>query len=325
MNKKFSIIVRIYNAEKYLDQCIKSVILQTYSNWELVLVNDGSTDSSLQICEKYAQSDSRIKIITQKNQGGVAAQLTGFANVTGDYICSLDSDDWYENNLIEKCNKYFESNSEIDLLLFGYNCFYEDNTKSVFSLSKNNTILNMSQLVDFVLTTTTHALWLKVFKRELINYSEYEKQLFISDGEKFRFNNDLFLCIPLLFNSKKALIINEHLYNYRILSNSSSHKKNPYNRISISFHTMDYLYNIFTEKDFLTPTSEKMIATEIYREILPEFYNIIRHFEINKQNIRAIKNNTSYIKLLKNPNSNEIIKLHNIKQRIAFFLFTKVL
>ena len=88
---------------------------------------------------------------------------------------------------------------------------------------------------------------------------------------------------------------------------------------------MDYLYKIFTEKDFLTPDSEKMIATEIYREILPEFYNIIRHFEINKRNINAIKNNTYYTKLLKNPNSKEIIKLHNIKQRIAFFLFTKVL
>ena len=89
-SKKYSIIVRIYNAEKYLEQCIKSVITQTYSNWELVLVNDGSTDSSLSICEKYAKNDSRIKIITQKNQGGVAAQLTGFANATGDYICSLD-------------------------------------------------------------------------------------------------------------------------------------------------------------------------------------------------------------------------------------------
>lgn len=324
-NNKFSIIVRIYNAAKYLNQCIESVISQTYSNWELVLVNDGSTDSSLQICENYASQDGRIKVVSQENQGGVAAQLTGFSNATGDYICSLDADDWYEKNLLEICNKYFENNTEIDLLLFGYNCLYENNSTSLFSLTSNNKILITNELVNFVMTTTTHALWLKVFKKELINYTDYEKQIFDSDGKKFRFNNDLFLCIPLLFNSKKALITNEHLYNYRILSNSSSHKKNPYKRIEISFNTMNYLYQIFKEKKFINSESEYLIAKEIYREILPEFYNLIRHFQSNKQENKTIKMNPLYSKLLQIPEKKEILKSFNFKQRIAFFLFTKVL
>ena len=322
---KYSIIVRIYNAEKFLDQCINSVISQTYSNWELILVNDGSTDSSLDICEKYAKTDSRIKIISQRNQGGVAAQLTGFNNATGDYICSLDADDWYNNNLLERCHEYFINNPEIDLVLFGYNCFFEDNSTSIFSLSSENKILNTSQLIEFVMTSTAHALWLKVFNRKLIDYTEYEKTIFNSEGYKFRFNNDLFLCIPLLFNSKKALVTSDLLYNYRILSNSISHKRNPYNRIEISFNTMNYLYKIFSEKNFLSLSSEYLIAKEIYREILPEFYNIFRHFEINMPKIKEIKNNFCYSKLLQNPKSNEILKMHNIKQRIAFFIFTKVL
>lgn len=324
-NNKFSIIVRIYNAAKYLNQCIESVISQTYSNWELVLVNDGSTDSSLQICESFASKDERIKVVSQENQGGVAAQLAGFDNATGDYICSLDADDWYDNNLLEICNKYFENNTEIDLLLFGYKCFYENNSTSLFSLTSDNKVLNTNDLVSFVMTTTTHALWLKVFKRQLINYTDYEKQLLDSDGKKFRFNNDLFLCIPLLFNSKEALITNEHLYNYRILSNSSSHKKNPYKRIEISFNTMNYLYQIFKEKKFINSESEYLIAKEIYREILPEFYNLIRHFQSNKQENKTIKMNPLYSKLLQIPEKKEILKSFNFKQRIAFFLFTKVL
>ena len=323
--KKYSIIVRIYNAEKYLRQCIESVIAQTYTNWELLLVNDGSTDSSLSICNEYAQEDTRIKVISQENQGGVKAQITGFEAVTGDYVCGLDADDWYENNLIKKCNDYFENNSDIDLVLFGYKCIYEDNHTSLFTLTEENKLLDTQQLVDYVMTTTVHALWLKIFKKELINYSDFEKEIIRTDAKKFRFNNDLFLCIPLLFNSKKALVTNEILYDYRILSNSSSHKKNPYNRISISFNTMEYLYKIFEEKKFLNSETELLIIKEIYREVLPEFYNIFRHFQIKLSEIKKIKKDFYYKKLVNNPQSKAIVKTSGLKFRIAFNIFTKVL
>lgn len=325
MNNKFSIIVRIYNAEKYLRQCIESVITQTYSNWELVLVNDGSTDSSLQICESYASKDKRIKIVSQENQGGVAAQLTGFANTTGDYICSLDADDWYEKNLLEICNDNFKTYSDIDLIIFGYKRIYEDGRTSIFSLTEQNQLFDTKQLISLIMTSTAHALWLKIYKKDLINYTDFENVIIREDGNKFKSNNDLFIGTPFLFNSNKALILSNCPYNYRILSNSISHKIIPYKRIETSLNTMEYFYEIFQEKNFIDIQFLYLIHHEILRELAPEFYNIFRYFKFDFKKIKEIKNNKFYKLLLKEKQLKTIIREFCIKQRIAFFLFTKVL
>lgn len=323
--KKYSVIVRIYNAEKYLKQCIESVISQTYKNWELVLVNDGSTDSSLQICEDFAKTDSRIKIISQPNQGGVKAQLTGFENASGNYICSLDADDWYETNLIEKCDEYFKTNTDTDLILFGYNCLYVDRPAAVFSLTSENKSLNTAQLVDFIMTSTAHALWLKIFKKELIKYTDFEKDLFKSKSQNFRSNNDLFLCLPLLFNSKKALVLKDIFYNYRILAESISHKRLPYKRIETALNTMEYFYTIFDEKKCLDEDLKYLVHYEIIRELLPEFYIILRYFDIDRKKIKQIKGNEFYKTLMQEKQLKKIVKSRCIKQRFAFFIFTKIL
>ena len=325
MNKLFSIIVRIYNAEKYLAQCIESVITQTYTNWELVLVNDGSTDSSLQICNSYASKDSRIKVITQENQGGVTAQLTGFANATGDFICSLDADDWYDTNLLEICNEQFQNNSDIDLIIFGYKRLYEDGTTSFFTLTEQNQLFNTEQLIEFIMTSTAHALWLKVYKKELLKYTDFENTIIKEDGNKFKSNNDLFIGTPLLFNSNKAIILSNFPYNYRILSNSISHKIIPYKRIEISLNTMEYFYKIFEEKKIINDHFKYLIHHEILRELAPEFYNIFRYLKIDFKKINEIKNNNFYKLLITEKQLKTILKEFCLKQRIAFFLFTKVL
>ena len=100
---KFTIITRIYNTEKYLSQAIESVLAQNYSNWELILVNDGSSDNSGTICREYVRRDSRIKYIEQENLGGAKAQLAGFRAASGDYIFTLDSDDSFERGILSFC------------------------------------------------------------------------------------------------------------------------------------------------------------------------------------------------------------------------------
>ena len=90
-----SIIVPVYNAEKYIDECIQSVLCQTYAAWELLLVDDGSTDNSGNICDKYAREDIRIKVLHQKNQGVSVARNVALDWAKGDYIIFLDSDDFW--------------------------------------------------------------------------------------------------------------------------------------------------------------------------------------------------------------------------------------
>ena len=99
--KKISVIIPIYNVEDYLPQCLDSVIHQTHENLEIILVNDGSTDSCTKICDEYAAKDNRIKIINQENGGLSVARNTGIRTATGDYIAFIDSDDWIVPNFCE--------------------------------------------------------------------------------------------------------------------------------------------------------------------------------------------------------------------------------
>lgn len=109
-NSKVSIVIPIYNSQKYLENCIKSILKQSYKNIEIILVNDGSTDDSLLICEKYKKINGNIYIINQENLGTVLARKTGIENATGTYITFIDSDDYIEYDYIETLMQYMNDN-----------------------------------------------------------------------------------------------------------------------------------------------------------------------------------------------------------------------
>lgn len=119
MNNKVSIIIPVYNAEKHISKCIESLTNQTYKEIQIILINDGSTDKSGQICEAYAEKDNRIIVIHKENGGVSSARNIGLENSTGYYIMFVDSDDWIEEDAIKRLmqvqNKY-----SYDLIMFGY-------------------------------------------------------------------------------------------------------------------------------------------------------------------------------------------------------------
>ena len=97
----FSIIVPVYNVERYLGDCIESVLQQSFSDWELILVDDGSKDRSAELCDEYAQRDDRIKVIHKQNEGVSVARKTGCDNARGEYLMFVDSDDWIEKDCLQ--------------------------------------------------------------------------------------------------------------------------------------------------------------------------------------------------------------------------------
>ena len=111
MEGKVSIIVPVYNVESYLNECIDSIINQTYRNLEIILIDDGSTDLSGEICDRYKEIDSRILVIHQKNQGAANAKNNGLDLATGDYISFVDSDDFIEKDMYKKL--YITNNCNI--------------------------------------------------------------------------------------------------------------------------------------------------------------------------------------------------------------------
>lgn len=123
LNQLISIIMPVYNAEKYLKRSIESIINQTYKDIEIILVNDGSTDGSLNICADYQKKDNRIKVINQKNSGVSAARNRGIDEATGNYIMFIDSDDYIEENMIEDMAGKITDN-DIDLVISGIRMNY---------------------------------------------------------------------------------------------------------------------------------------------------------------------------------------------------------
>ena len=133
MDELVSVVVPIYNVEKYLDRCINSIASQTYSNLEIILVDDGSPDNCPSICDEWAKKDSRIVVIHKDNQGLGMARNTGIDNATGKYIFFFDSDDYVDVSIIEKCvNSAIEYGSEV--VVFGRNDVYDDGKISPYSI-----------------------------------------------------------------------------------------------------------------------------------------------------------------------------------------------
>lgn len=114
-----SVVVPIYNVEKYLERCVKSVINQTYTNLEIILVDDGSPDNCPELCEKWAKKDLRIKVVHKKNAGLGMARNTGIENATGEYICFFDSDDYVSQDTVERAYSMVIKHNA-DLVLYGF-------------------------------------------------------------------------------------------------------------------------------------------------------------------------------------------------------------
>lgn len=210
-----SIITPIYNCEKYLEESILSVVNQTDSAWELILVDDGSTDHSGVICDKY-NNDSNIRVIHQQNMGELRSRMNGVAIAKGEYILGLDADDYLAPECIEILNQAIVE-SKADLIWFKLQLVGGGNEICGCSLEPDCTY-SQREIITEVITTTNHSLCNKAIKREMFNQNAYEDL-----NEAVRFNLDYAQIMPVLCNINNGYVIDNILYNYRIHDESISH------------------------------------------------------------------------------------------------------
>ena len=190
-NLKISVIIPIYNSEKWLRKCLDSVVLQTYENLEILCINDGSTDDSLAIMEEYAARDERIRVITQENKGLSGARNTGMAAMTGDYFTFIDSDDWLQLGAYQKFADIVRCEERtIDIFLF--NGMIWNGGQSLKNFLMFASIFDFAEWGDFTDSHfktirehknplhNTMAVWTKIFRTEW--YRRYNFQ-FIRKGE----------------------------------------------------------------------------------------------------------------------------------------------
>lgn len=223
-NKLVSIIVPIYNVEKYLEKCVCSILNQDYNNLEVILVNDGSTDKSLEICERLQKKDNRIKIINQKNLGVSAARNNGFYYSKGDYICFIDSDDIMEIDMVSTLVKLLQEN-ECEVANCNIHIIEKDKTERNFYTNKNIKIYNSSELKKyFLLGKVSHACWDKMYKREIL-----EKVNFVLNST----SEDRYFCWKLYKTINKMVVTSKVGYHY-IRKNENSITSRPLSLKNIS-------------------------------------------------------------------------------------------
>lgn len=209
---KFSIIIPAYNAQNALYACLQSVQNQTYQDYEVIIVDDGSTDDTLQIAEYFCMMDSRFYCIQQKNSGVSAARNLGLSMASGEFLCFLDSDDRYVNTYLEEFYTMIIEYPECDLFCCGYRSVDSDNSvisETVWSKDRDHLcVLSRAQIMDLHEKAMDAALWNKVYRRRIIEDHNLYMDASLSLGEDMLFNYAyLDVCMPLMAISNKALYL----------------------------------------------------------------------------------------------------------------------
>lgn len=215
-NFSFSIIIPVYNAEKYIDATINSVILQSYSMWELIIIDDGSTDGSYDICKKY-ESD-KIQVYHYENNGQMVARIEGINKADSDYTLVIDADDTLNEKCLELVNEKLKEDN-IDMVFFAFRECDEDLLTGTDQLFDNDlTAMNQEEMLDYIITHWNHQLWNKVIKTGIM-----KKGAANATHKKLKINGDYALVIPVTCFVNNVTLLNEPLYNYRITTSSISH------------------------------------------------------------------------------------------------------
>lgn len=217
-----SVIVPVYNVSDYLGQCLESIIHQTYTNLEIILVNDGSTDNSGEICDTYAKRDKRIKVIHKENGGLSSARNAGMAVMTGTYVAFVDSDDWLELDAYEHYMQAFAADSSLDVVRSSYKNIFcskesatqQDGTYHIEDapiLYDKPTVIEQNQLLPALIKGNLDVMvWLAVYRVQCLR----ELKLTFLEGlyhEDEYFSCVLYGCLPNI----RMLYLPKVTYNYR--------------------------------------------------------------------------------------------------------------
>lgn len=285
-NYKISIIIPVYNTEKYIKECIESIIKQTYKNIEIIIVNDGSKDNSLSICNEYALKDKRIKVINQKNKGQSSARNKGIKNSNGDYILFVDSDDWIEENMLEILIK--KANTDLsDIVICSHKIINENSVTNIVLEKKHS-------FEEYLFESTTMGYSMcKMIKKSCIN-RYFREDIFFMEDMIFWMDNKQ--------NINKVSYIPNCLYNYRMTNTSVLHSKKYNKRMYSLLESAKILVSLVPEK-----------YKNIYRKIyLDSFFKYRKHLSYSDY----IDYKEYFKMIIQNKNEKKLYKLKSLIKKV---------
>ena len=288
-----SVILPIYNTEKYLKQCLDSLIFQSYKDLEIICIDDGSTDCSGKIADQYAKKDERIRVIHQKNRGESNARNVGLNLAKGEYIAFVDCDDWIEPDMYETLLKMMQD----DNLDMAAGSWFKDYSKeqSIVVNEKEvcNQVFDRDQLLRYLYERDAYRgfsyMWNKLYKRDVLIENDGKMMQF---DESIKLGGDVIFLAKIALNVMRARYIDKPFYHYRMREDSGSHTKDLrsfhdwiksyeitiqlYENNNIDTLIIDYL------KRFLAYHAFEAVGVAIEngdKEELIKFQNIMREYQ----------------------------------------------
>lgn len=288
MNPLVSIIVPVYNAKKYLSRCIDSILGQSFTNFELLLINDGSQDNSGKICDGYAANDNRVRVFHKENGGVSAARNYGLDNATGKYVCFVDADDWVDKDYL----KQLLPNAEEEMVVCSIG--YEGNTNKNLCISnkkRNKECIEstLHQMIDHMAICSPCC---KIMRRDIIERDQIRFDTDVSAGEDM-----LFICDYFSAGIENIRTISLPLYHYYVVDNESlSHR-------IVDFETTEYILDCIKERiDKLSGVYEWNKDDGYKRHISTQLYNFIAY-------VKSVPSFPKRVKLLKKVIDNKHVRV----------------
>lgn len=326
-----SIIIPVYNAEKYIKQCFDSIVNQTYRDFEVIIIDDGSKDNSGNISDEYAKRDNRFKVFHLKNQGAGQARNIGLDKSKGEYIFFIDADDWLN---IDAIQKHIDEIKEVDMVIGCSNNCYFDNDKFKYSKIEYyypaNKYLTRDEVrnmyVDIAVNGVSHAPHNNMYKRSII---EENKIRFpnIKKYEDLAFNNEYIDKINSLS------IMDGAVYNYRVSDLKGVAQKLPVNMFEIFTGVNHSLIELLSNWNVINDNSRSKLNSFYITNVascINNTYNPNLNYDIKKRYsyIKEIVNNTDVKKACKSRSNsnfvNIISKLIYIKATILIMLCYRI-
>lgn len=303
-NPLVSIIIPVYNGEKFIDKCMDSVLNQTYKNLEIILTNDGSTDNSLEIIKRYAKNHENVKYDSHENVGLSKTRNIALKKVTGDYVTYLDVDDYFDLNFIEKL---MDDNDDYDIVIGGYRNVYEDGKLNFEYMPKNNVWERYKRAT----------VWAKIYKTDFLRKNKIEYP------DIRIFMEDTVYTMRCLSAANKVCIKNYIGYNNVINYNSITHKENYKILKDVPKAIKEIDSYIFNQKNYIK-NNERIIKFYYFKLLIAYLVDLsrflpkdelIKYYNENRQSIKNIYKKYGYNQKI------HMIKEEQLKVKIIILLF----
>jgi len=277
--EEVSIIIPVYNVQNYLPQCLDSLVAQSYPNWTAFLVDDGSTDSSGQICDAYAGADSRFRVIHKENGGAASAKNAGLDHAVGAFVAFVDSDDYVEPTWLSTLI-HTAQDSGADVVEFDFDKVYKTHTEAGSPSREAPKVFTEDAYLAQYLTDWTNSLfWNKLFRRELLNGIRFRRERRCIDDEFFTYK--------VLSGAKRVMRIPDVLYHYRQRASSAVYSEK--NQLQI---TEDALEVLIERYEWICSRFPGLQRLYLQHDIDILFY--FAGFRHNKQTIKKFRRISRY-------------------------------